>query len=207
MFDRFSLIKKTLQREGYDTSILRNDEAVLDEIEGSLKNKGIEIPKAIISPNLTKAQLLNLLKIFLYTFSAVIFVLVFMYIIGTAVELTVLKEVLLLVGINLDNIFSSAIKIFAALFLASITIGVMMVYANLYKKTIYFYSNKLEYYEKGNYQSIPYKDVTSVNYSKNFFKGDILILKLTGGEQKIEINFVDDVEEKCKLLNNIVKSA
>ncbi|MEW6062766.1 MAG: DUF6672 family protein [Nanoarchaeota archaeon] len=207
MFDRFSLLKKTLQRNGYDTPMLKNDEATLNEVESSLKNKGIKIPKAIINPNITKAQLLNLLKIFLYTFSVVLFILIFMYIISTAVELTVLKEVLLLVGINLDNILSAAIKIFVILFLVSIVIGAMMVYVNLYKKTIYFYNNEIEYYEKGNYQAIPYKDVVSVNYSKNFFKGDSLILKLTGGEQKIEVNFVDDVEEKCRRLNEIVKSS
>ena len=207
--ERVKLLKRTLQKGNFDTSVLKdvkpeNIEASLNKIEESLKSKGIEIPQLVIEPNMTKAETLGLAKIIIYIFSSIIGTLFFIYMVGRAVDITILKEALLLMGINLDNVLSSSLRIIIIIVLLSIAVNIVMVYLNLHKKILYFYKDRLEYLYGRNYKTVPYTDIVSINYLKKLFGGDTIIMKLSGGEiDKLEVNFVNNVETNCLKINQI----
>ncbi len=159
----------------------------------------------IIKPNLIKAEISGAIKMFSYTLIFLLLISFFIYIISQVIDLELLTSSLSMMGIAIPNLGNMMINAIIIIFLTVIG-NAVFIYLKLNNKEVKFYDNKLSFY-KSTWLDVPYKNVVSTNYSKNIFKGDTITLTLTGTAiEKIEIPYVDNIEEECKNINDLTQN-
>jgi len=159
-------------------------------------------PLTTIKPNTKKVLLFNLSKIVIVLSVVVGTILYFNYI-GT---LTVFAEVLESFGITINTSMLLFWFILAIVIVALVIL--VFSYLSLRKAQYMFYDNKFVAGDK----DIPYKNIVKINYDNEGIGNSILgtgtmNIELTGmKEDKIRLEFIDDVEKVTNYFQNLLKN-
>ena len=163
----------------------------------------------VLRPNIKKIHLKNLSTIASAVFLISIILLTLHFFIGLDIFLLVFEAFNITIN-PFVVLISAIIGIFAISM--SLLLGNYLVARNLryefYKDKLIVYKNALLVFV--NSKEIPYQNIAKTSYNNNgifnsFFNSGTIVLELTGmRENKVELQFIDNVEQTMQYIQNLI---
>ena len=165
-----------------------------------------------LKPNIKKIFLKNLFTVAGAILLIAIILLVVHFVVGLGIFMAIFETF----GINIKPftifLYSFSVIIGISIFLL---LGNYLVTGNLRYE---FYQNKLIAYENAllvfiNSKDIPYQNIVRVSYNNDgffntIFNSGTIVLELTGmKENKIELEFIDDIERTVQYIQNLIRES